>query len=94
MSLPVRHPDEIAGLAPDCRRLLREEYGTILARMARQPVLGEVEYVDDRGLVCFRPETRPEALRRVARTHGTVGAAVAEYRRVAAMWGVDVSVQS
>jgi hypothetical protein len=87
------HPDSLAGLAPDCRRVLREEFATIEARAQRlknaQPKQVEV-YDSDRGLTSWRMESRAEARARVEREIGSVAAAIAEYRRVAALWGVEV----
>jgi hypothetical protein len=71
-----RHPDVIPGLAPDCRRVLRADYEVI--QVAADP---------DR-LVA----DRPGMLRRRTRDEikESTAAAVAEYRRTARLWEVDV----
>lgn len=87
------HPDEISDLAPDCRRVLRTEYATIESRAAqlrpenRRTVRIERDPYGQHGTrIESRRETTSEAVARV----GSVGAAIAEYRRVAALWGVNV----
>lgn len=91
--IPVRHPDTIPGLAPDFRRVLREEYDVIMSRMSKhQHAQGrkvDVE-VDPYGPNGARIEQRRETTREKDARIGNVGAAIAEYRRVAALWGVDV----
>lgn len=70
----MRHPDQIPDLAPDCRRVLRDEYQAI--QVATQPVS---HHKDLRGL-------SPAEAR--AKHREKIAAAVTEYKRVAAMWGV------
>lgn len=87
--LPVRHPDTISGLAPDCRRVLRDDYMRILAAIQAPPRRVEVERLGrgrwDGLVVGYDVE--------YVRDEGAVGRAIAEYRRTAALWGVDVEVQ-
>lgn len=91
--LPVKHPDTIAGLAPDCRRVLRQQYDRIHVAVDPERVepARQVSYVAQNGDIRFREETRSEVRARasVERARETA-TAIAEYRRVAAMWGVDV----
>jgi len=63
--IPVKHPDTIPGLAPDCRRVLRDDYIAIQV-----------------ATTCGRTPKADRPAR--------VAAAIAEYRRTAALWGVDV----
>lgn len=78
MRIPVKHPDTIPGLAPDCRRILREEYQRIQVAASPGDETVELERPDGLRMAIARPRVRD------------VGAAIAEYRRVAKMWGVDV----
>ena len=80
-SLP-RHPDTIPGLAPDCRRVLRDAYQSIQVAMSRpeHTVLRD-EVLDDGTVVTVQ---RSEPVPGIS-----VQRAIAEYRRVAAMWGVE-----
>jgi len=73
----LTHPDAIPHLELDCRRVLRADYTAIQVAADRDRHL---PYTDPRGT---RTRTRAEI--------GTdVAAAVAEYRRTAALWGVEV----
>lgn len=71
------HPDAIPHLEPDCRRVLRADYTTI-----------QVAYDHDRHL--RHPDPRGTRTRTSAEVEGDIAAAVAEYRRTAALWGVEV----
>lgn len=79
--LPVRSPDTIPDLAPDCRRVLRDEYLVVQARMLR-PRQG--------GPKSDREKILDAALGDEDSYAGSVAEAIAEYRRVARLWGVDV----
>jgi hypothetical protein len=80
------HPDLISDLAPDCRRVLREAYMVIQARM-NPPAQTTVH--DGKG--GFRQATPAEARTIQDAERGSVGDAVTEYRRIAALWGVEVN---
>jgi hypothetical protein len=82
----VRHPDTIPGLAPDCLRVLRAEYETIQARMGESVPPPRPRISSDQDMAAEKAAHRDRVERREAR----VAAAIAEYRRVAALWGVDV----
>lgn len=88
--LPVRHPDTISGLEPDCRRVLRDKYMAIQVAMTRQPERVEVPRMGSGQwsdmIVGYDVQ--------YVRDERAVGRAIAEYRRVAAMWDVDVEVRS
>lgn len=79
--IQVAHPDTIPGLAPDCRRILRDEYMAIQVAADADRIVEDDSY--DAPLNAKRARTRDEISRDVAR-------AIAEYRRVAEMWGVEV----
>lgn len=84
MSFPVKHPDSIPGLAPDCRRVLRGEYAVIVARAGSPKTRKkEVSSVS----ACGRYTEWQEV---DVPQEKTVAQAIAEYRRVAEMWGVEV----
>lgn len=86
--LSVRHPDTIPGLEPDCRRVLRDEYMAIQAAMMRPHEAIQVERMG-RGQwdgIVVGYETR------YVRDEGAVGRAIAEYRRTARLWDVDVDL--
>lgn len=85
MSLPVRHPDLVTGLESDTRRCLRDECQVIQA--ASQPIA-----IEPREVWCGESASAFEARRVAAKQQQSarVAAAIAEYRRVAAMWNVDV----
>ncbi len=83
MGLP-RHPDTIPNLAPDCRRYLRYEYMEIQAipKPDQSPQLVNLGETEAECAARHR-EAKEEHRRKIA-------AAIAEYKRVAKMWGVDV----
>lgn len=95
------HPDTISGLAPDCMRELRAEYRVIQARLQltgrASRVADTIEISRSWGTEFHR--RTPGELRRAQREANKVtrmnraekiGAAIREYRRVAALWGVEV----
>lgn len=99
-TIPVRHPDTIAGLEPDCRRVLRDAYQIIQSRIQTTPT------VSDRDIPYHRPgnggrytaterremlrEARAHLAERLRESHRDVGSAIADYRETASLWGVDV----
>jgi hypothetical protein len=86
VSLSVRHPDTIPGLAHDCLRVLRDEYAVIQARMGEFVPAPRPRISSDQDMAAEKAAHRD----RVERKEARVVAAIAEYRRVAAPWGVDV----
>jgi hypothetical protein len=93
-----RHPDTIPNLAADCRRLLRDEYLRIQTLTDKpldlDPRDTNTPRWDGNGRCVGSGETQQEYDLRVAEAkeerRGRLAAAIAEYRRVAALWGVDL----
>ncbi|MGL4445719.1 MAG: hypothetical protein ACRCU1_18995 [Alsobacter sp.] len=75
-TLPA-HPDSIPGLETDCRRVLREEFRSI-------------QVAADRRRTCAGNGPRGNRTRSSEQVDSDVAAAVGEYRRTAALWGVEV----
>lgn len=93
MPLPV-HPDTVAGLAADCRRVLRREYSMIQAAADADRLVVDdgqrwIEAINMPGGGYWQSNVSPRRRTR-AEIDAEVARAVVEYRRVAAMWGVDV----
>lgn len=87
MSLP-RHPDTIPGLAPDCRRVLRDDYMRIQVAATEHAPHHNAPTWDGLGRAI---DTHDADIREFERGRaGRVAAAVAEYRRTADLWGVEV----
>lgn len=85
-SLP-RHPDTLPDLAPDCRRELRREYDRVTVAADRSRLTTD----DERhGSPTRRIGGRDRRARTDDEVAGDLRAAVAEYRRVAGLWGVEV----
>jgi hypothetical protein len=96
--MPIRHnlinvlaPAEIHGLARDCRRVLESDYNLILAAAddERQVKVSAGRSIDAQGFEIYVGDgARHRSSGEIATD---VRAAVAEYTRTAALWGVDVA---
>ena len=92
MALP-RHPDTITGLAADCRRVLRDAYSAIQVASDKNRLVVDdgahwIEAPNMPGGGHWQPNASPR-LRSWKEIQHDVARAIVEYRRVAAMWGVD-----
>lgn len=96
------HPDTIPGLAADCRRVLRADYQRIQVAMSAGAEPGPSanapihDAATDRYLTGdaarkarAAAQSQHESSDKASRSHA-VAAAIAEYRRTAELWGVDV----
>lgn len=87
MTRTPAHPDTISDLAPDCRRVLREEYQRIQIAADRDRLIDPE--ADDERVYQFGKRRRVERrLRTTSEIARDVAAAVAEYHRTAETWGV------
>lgn len=80
-----RHPATIRGLAADTRRVLSQEYIAIQQAQDRETLVPTMVTLESGDTVQGPPRKRTR--QEIARA---TEAAVAEYRRVAEMWGVEV----
>ena len=81
------HPDTIPGLSEDCRRVLRRDYQRI--QVAEQMRVTRERVRNGRDAETrAQHEVALSALR--TRRDRAVARAIAEYRRTAALWGVEV----
>lgn len=87
MTMPA-HPDTISGLAPDCRRILREEYQKIQA--ACQTTAGDGIGYDNTRSVEWNSHSARSKRQEEGRTRRqeAINSAIAEYRRVANLWNI------